>query len=988
MSQENKAPTEYQLEKEESEPKEYSKKIGDYILLEQIGQGTFSKVTKAFHTISEQIVAVKILDKQKIEDEIDIERINREINILRNINHPNICQMYETYTTIHNYYLMMEYLEGGNLFDYIKEKNYLSEHKACYFFRQLISVMEYLYLLGISHRDIKPENILLNKEHTQIKVIDFGLSNYSIEHELLKSSCGSPCYASPEMLSGRPYSGLGTDMWSGGVVLYSMLVGGLPFDDVKIENLYQQIKEGKFFIPSTLSLEAIDLLKKILRVDPEKRITIEELKQHPWFNIEKNIIYKGVNIFDENLPCDINVVKYVINNYFKNKNISLNAFIQMVKRYACNKYTATYYLVKKNILKKDDLLDYQRSEEKNKVKNKNINIIENSKIIEKKKIEKENIIIDKNEFINNKKINEIKKDKIDKKEKQNLHLKNNEIIINSKNFRNISENIYDNDDAGVVSKLKNNYIYLITSEDQVNKIAKENIDKKEDKNIEKKKMNIKNKKKINILSNNLIDKQKIKKKNLKDIILESQKKNEAKKNMKKLEKKNNCLKLGLSLLNIKNINYRKKINECITERNITEKNDYFKNINKIYYNINKGCIKNKGKQNEKLKTYLDKIISPKKGDINFYEFNSLSNKETQGKINYKKKYITSANNNGNMIVNINNNNYINNSMNRNNYKSLSLENSMFKTHEIKINLKSSKKELKYSISPNIKKIFKKKENKNNDNTHFEFDLFSNKMNNIYKFKQRNTISPTNTIHIKNNRMPNLTKFNTNIFKIYNNNKRINLSALNTIINNSAQNAYFNNNSSYNKKNKKDNRTDKMKEIIINHKKGKSLYNSNNTIFNYLNETKKNKNPKKNLYSVFRYQLNDNSENKELNMHSIYSNTLINDTSSFKKNKNNSNNITISYSKEKAKKSKIMNKYNIQKRPLTNKNNDLFLNKLKKNELIISSRNSKIKNRNFDKNNDYKIGLTHSNSISKYIITLNNQSIQNKNNIKKFYKKKA
>ena len=150
-------------------------------------------------------------------------------------------------------------------------------------------------------------------------------------------------------------------------------------------------------------------------------------------------------------------------------------------------------------------------------------------------------------------------------------------------------------------------------------------------------MNIKIKKKINILSNNLIDKQKIKKKNLKDIILESQKKNEAKKNMKKLEKKNNCLKLGLSLLNIKNIDYRKKINECITERNITEKNDYFKNINKIYYNINKGCIKNKGKQNEKLKTYLDKIISPKKGDINFYEFNSLSNKETQGKI---KNYYT------------------------------------------------------------------------------------------------------------------------------------------------------------------------------------------------------------------------------------------------------------------------------------------------------------------------------------------------------------
>ena len=203
--------SEEEIRKEEPEKKEYTKKIGDYILLEQIGQGTFSKVTRAIHTISEQIVAVKILDKKKIEDEIDIERIDREIEILKNIYHPNICQMYETYTTIHNYYLMMEYVQGGDLFDYISENSYLPEQKACYFFRQLISVMEYLSSLGISHRDIKPENILLNEDHSQIKVIDFGLSNFSDKSELLHSSCGSPCYASPEMLSGDPYWGLGTE---------------------------------------------------------------------------------------------------------------------------------------------------------------------------------------------------------------------------------------------------------------------------------------------------------------------------------------------------------------------------------------------------------------------------------------------------------------------------------------------------------------------------------------------------------------------------------------------------------------------------------------------------------------------------------------------------------------------------------------------------------------------------------------------------------
>ena len=138
---------------------EYSKKIGDYILFDQIGMGTFSKVTRAFHLITQQTVAVKILDKGKIEDEIDIERIIREIEILKNIHHPNIAQMYETYSTVHNFYLMIEYVSGGDLFDYITSHNYLDEKKSCYFFRQIIAVLEYLIELGISHRQWKPENI-------------------------------------------------------------------------------------------------------------------------------------------------------------------------------------------------------------------------------------------------------------------------------------------------------------------------------------------------------------------------------------------------------------------------------------------------------------------------------------------------------------------------------------------------------------------------------------------------------------------------------------------------------------------------------------------------------------------------------------------------------------------------------------------------------------------------------------------------------------
>ena len=561
------------------EHKEFSKKIADYILLDQIGQGTFSKVARAFHTISEQIVAVKILDKKKIEDEVDIERINREIEILRNIYHPNVCQMYETYTTIHNYYLIMEYVPGGDLFDYISEKSFLPENQACYFFRQLISAMEYLSSLGITHRDIKPENILLNEDYTQIKLIDFGLSNYAENGEFLQSSCGSPCYASPEMLSGKPYSGLETDIWSAGIVLYSMLVGGLPFDDVELKSLYKQIKEGKFYIPSTLSLEAIDLLKQILRVDPRKRITFKELKEHKWFNLEKNVMYKGVNIYYEKMPCDIKVIKYIINEYFSEDNISLFDFAKMIKNFACNKYTATYYLVKKYILKKDDININGQNNNKN-------NKISNGKDIYKT-VYKE--IKETKEEINN-----------IKKNYNNINYNNtyNKKVINKRNKRKSSDNFCNYVGNSTPSNQIINYLNLTAKEDRTNK--KSNIG-----NINNNTILSENKEKIKIKklenkNNMVLTKPIIKNNNIihkKDLTI---------KNVENTEFKNDnsSLKLGLSLININ----KHKITESLTERNNFEK---YKNSNydKIYSYINTNSnsnsinkLKSASKKNKKIKS--------------------------------------------------------------------------------------------------------------------------------------------------------------------------------------------------------------------------------------------------------------------------------------------------------------------------------------------------------------------------------------------------
>mmetsp|Transcript_124693 Transcript_124693/g.349237 ORF Transcript_124693/g.349237 Transcript_124693/m.349237 type:complete len:704 (-) Transcript_124693:139-2250(-) len=256
--------------------------IGQFILGKNLGIGAFGKVKLATHVVTGHKVAVKILNKAKIKQLGMEEKVQREINILHLCTHPHIIRLYEVLDTPTDIFLVNEYVSGGELFDYIVSKGRLSADEARNFFHQIISGVEYCHFQKIVHRDLKPENLLLDAS-LNIKIADFGLSNLMRDGDFLRTSCGSPNYAAPEVISGHLYAGPEVDVWSCGVILYALLCGSLPFDDESIPNLFKKIKSGMYSLPTHLSQLAKNLIPRMLEVDPMKRITIPEIRLHPWF---------------------------------------------------------------------------------------------------------------------------------------------------------------------------------------------------------------------------------------------------------------------------------------------------------------------------------------------------------------------------------------------------------------------------------------------------------------------------------------------------------------------------------------------------------------------------------------------------------------------------------------------------------------------------------------------------------------------------------
>lgn len=199
----------------------------------------------------------------------------------------------------------MEYASGGELFDYIVKNTRVKEPEACKYFQQIVDGVEYMHKINIVHWDLKPENLLLDHKQN-IKIVDFGLSNSFKEGELLKTACGSPCYAAPEMIDGKKYLGNMVDIWSVGVILYAMVCGYLPFEDPNTANLYKKIKAGEFTIPTFISPEVADLIWKILTTDPAKWITISEVRQHIWFSLKQPVtMNQGIVVGYTQIPVGL-----------------------------------------------------------------------------------------------------------------------------------------------------------------------------------------------------------------------------------------------------------------------------------------------------------------------------------------------------------------------------------------------------------------------------------------------------------------------------------------------------------------------------------------------------------------------------------------------------------------------------------------------------------------------------------------------------------
>ncbi|KAI5477985.1 serine/threonine-protein kinase HSL1,negative regulator of Swe1 kinase [Pseudohyphozyma bogoriensis] len=273
-------------ERERPEPKH----VGQWKIGKTIGKGSSGRVKLAKHSVTKELAAVKIVPRPRPNRSHSTEKaekanltLEREIVIMKLIEHPNVLRLMDVWETESELFLIMEYVPGGELFDYLVSKGKLHADEALHYFQQIISGVDYCHRYNICHRDLKPENLLLDA-NKNIKIADFGMAALERTDKMLETSCGSPHYASPEIVAGQEYHGNSADIWSCGIILFALLTGRLPFDDENIRELLAKVKKGRYTMPPELPHDAQDLISRMLEVNPKKRITMAEIQAHPWMN--------------------------------------------------------------------------------------------------------------------------------------------------------------------------------------------------------------------------------------------------------------------------------------------------------------------------------------------------------------------------------------------------------------------------------------------------------------------------------------------------------------------------------------------------------------------------------------------------------------------------------------------------------------------------------------------------------------------------------
>ena len=568
--------------------KEENLDINDFELKDDIGEGNFGKVKFCIYKKTGEEFAVKIINKKKIKDKMK-NSFFKENEIATKFNHINVIYVFRIIEDQENFYLVMEYCQRGELFDYIVQHQRLSENEAAIFFYQLINGVEYIHSQGIAHRDLKPENLLLTNDKT-LKIIDFGLSHeFGPACSLLKTKCGSPSYAAPEIISCPFYDGFKTDIWCCGIILYAMLCGFLPFEGENNSELFRNILDCDPEMPDWLSISSRDLIIRILNPDPDERITLKEIKKHKFY-------LKGKKL------CNINYDD--INSVIKARKLKIDR----------NKDINDLFKMEKS---NNDKNNEKINKKENNIKVKYCNTINSSKVSKTKPSIIKNINMKNNNSINTFKKNQ-KKLKIKEKNNEHKNINIKKISTSKTQKKPLETNN---------SPIKNYNIgkeYNITEFNNINNNLKNLSIKKKFSSILSRINSAKKPLFLKILNNNVYDKSKSK---IKTVLNEGNNEqrncsiilNKLRDNFRKLNHQKKLI--------VNDINYIHTINPASSKRfisnsNLKQKNDRIKSLrdhlNGMLYTENNvsNQIKSRSVRNNHIKTNSNRIINRKSKKIN------------------------------------------------------------------------------------------------------------------------------------------------------------------------------------------------------------------------------------------------------------------------------------------------------------------------------------------------------------------------------------